>query len=740
MSEEPKQMSAGAPRTIKVDPRYIHQNATIAIQNVYDALIELITNADDRYEILGTNGEIHIGVERKRKKGAPSIIRVRDFADGMTIDVMKEKLCQLGKRVSGMAEGYSVRGTNSRGAKDVAVLGGVTFESIAQDGQYHKCEITARLIFIPHEPSLKATSKERRKLQIRKGTGTLVTITVDPTHKVPQHEKLKRNLRSLVALREIVSSKDRRIILRDLNKGRDEIIEPLLLEGKVQIKARFLVPGYPQAEAKLIVKRAPKRFDDLRSRFRHGGILIKSRHGVHQATYFDQQLENDPHAAWFFGKLTCEYIDDLWNDYDDRWEKDLAHPADNPCPIVDPFRKNGLRRDHPFTKALFQEALKRFRPLVEAERKREEKERVKIESEQTRKRLNSLERAAAKFMQQHLTESDTAREPDAKNADSTFLRDGYTLNPPFAQIVQGHSLRFWLNVQQQTFPELSVGDSVEISCLTDEISSSKRYAQLEPHPTQEGVLRCIWLVKGERPTKATGIQVRVGPIVTDRVIEVLESERNKYEYVKELCFNRKRYSIVLGRGKAVHILAPYPSVVEQPTPIDIVCSDSAFNLVGKRLLMPRPDLGVAICKLRVDTQEPEHKAILEAKMNGQTATSELSSVLPAGAPLKISIEPEDFGNQRYRWQANTLQIAAKHPAICRYLGPVPPFPNQEEKHFRVILAEIVAEAVCQRVLGKKVTECPEEYQEADWDAYYADYSKLMTEFLPIAHALQVKDP
>ena len=115
--------------------------------------------------------------------------------------------------------------------------------------------------------------------------------------------------------------------------------------------------------------------------------------------------------------------------------------------------------------------------------------------------------------------------------------------------------------------------------------------------------------------------------------------------------------------------------------------------------------------------------------------------MPVGAPIKIEIVADkDPGNQRSRWSANSLRVFAKHPSVQRYLGPGPEFTNQEQKHFRVLLAEIVAEAVCQRVLGKKALEDPDEYRDLDWDGYYADYTKLMTEFLPIAHESQVKDP
>ena len=71
--------------------------------------------------------------------------------------------------------------------------------------------------------------------------------------------------------------------------------------------------------------------------------------------------------------------------------------------------------------------------------------------------------------------------------------------------------------------------------------------------------------------------------------------------------------------------------------------------------------------------------------------------------------------------------------------PIGPW-SRSASAFASCKAEIVAEAVCQRVLGKKLAEEPDEYQDLDWDGYYADYTKLMTEFLPIAHESQVKDP
>ena len=72
----------------------------------------------------------------------------------MTSEVMLKKLSRMGGRVSGLEKGLAVRGTNSRGAKDVAALGDVTFESIASDGRYHRFEISAYFEYTAFDPAL----------------------------------------------------------------------------------------------------------------------------------------------------------------------------------------------------------------------------------------------------------------------------------------------------------------------------------------------------------------------------------------------------------------------------------------------------------------------------------------------------------------------------------------------------------------------------------------------------------
>ena len=130
---------------------------------------------------------------------------------------------------------------------------------------------------------------------------------------------------------------------------------------------------------------------------------------------------------------------------------------------------------------------------------------------------------------------------------------------------------------------------------------------------------------------------------------------------------------------------------------------------------------------------------LTAQLGNHSATAEVLTEEPKGAGIKIKLENVDY-NQRHRWRQNVLEIAAGHPSLKRYLGTKSEgFPGQDSQHFRLLIAEIVADAVCARVIRHREADLEYEDEDTDWNFYHAVYSQLMTEFLPIAHQLQVAD-
>ena len=726
--------------------RNLHQNASMAVRDVYDAIVELVTNPDDRYQRLKDTGrldrpgEIHIEVIRARK--GQSKILIRDFADGMTAEDMDLKLAKMGERVSGLEGGHRVRGTNSRGAKDVAVLGKVSFESIAEDGQFHQCVITGRLKFtlLPSQP---VTLSVRKRLGIPKGTGTVVTIDVDKRYPLPQHDTLRQIIPDLVQLQDLLRSPDRRIILRDLTKKREHELHAHVYEGKRLVSETLYVPGFEGVTAKLTIFRSKKRFEGggpLPVRARRGGILIKSKHAVHQATLFDAALESDPHAQWFYGRLVCDFIDDLCVDWDERFHKDLPPTTENPILILDPNRKAGLTREHPFVKSLFGEALRKLRPLVDQERRSAEGQRTALESKATRGRLDKLEKAAMAFMDEQ-EEVEVSTDPSDPVAGSPFRERGYSLSPPFTKMVKGHSRKYWLNVHQARFPAVELGETVQIRALSQDISVPQ-FSILEKHANQAGVLQALFSIKAEVATPATGLQVRVGPIVTDATLEVVESEADLYADVTELKFKRKRYTIRSDNGrKHVQVFAPIEQVPE-PRRLEVTIDRAGLKVVGECKLVPKPRFGVAVADFRLKTNgATEGRTFsVRASLGESVAETQVVVEAPPGAGISIKFEEIDLENQRYQWIGNVIEIAALHPSLRRYLGSkAEGFKGQDDKHFCVLLAEIVADAVCSETLRHKIKQAPFDWEGQDWDSYYMEWSKLLTKFLPTAHEIVVPD-
>lgn len=728
-------------KDLEVDRRTVIQNATLAIRDVYDAIVELVTNADDRYQVLGISGRIEIEVE-ERRGGTPSILRVRDFADGMTSHDMETKLSRMGGRVSGMEGGLAVRGTNSRGAKDVAALGLVIFESIGSDGRFHRCRITPSMVF-ELDRSTEADDDVRRRLGIRSGTGTVVTIEVASRHRIPRHETLVQQASSLVRLRDILRDPAREVVIRR-SPNREDVVSSPALQGTKRVSQRFDVPGYPSAQAKLVIYRSAIRFQRDKDRFRLGGILVKSRHAIHEASLFDAGLESDSCAHWFYGRLTCEAIDELWNEFDERYSSGQEPHEHNPVPILDPSRKSGLTRDHPFVAALYGEALKRLRPLVEEERKREQNQRSKIETRQTRTRLDALENAANQFMREWSDEDEEEhpRDGETKAQGRRFQALGFMVSPPFTQLIVEHSRTFSLNVLQASFPEIETGATVQLEPLSSDIELGERFMPLEQHPTRDGVLHASWAVKGIRATPATGLRIRVGPIATDCVIEVLGSEADRYADVDQLRFSRQRYRVRTDKGrKRIRVLAPLALADQFGFAVRIDLSNDSFAVSGNTDLERRESLGVAIGDFSIKASRTNPaRANITATLGGTQASAEIVPVDPPGVGIHIRLEDVDHGSMRYRWKQNDLEIAARHPSLARYLGPKSEgFPGQEDRHFRVLLAEIVADAVCSELLRRNIEANPIDYENADWDLYYAEFSEYMTSFLPIAHGLVVPE-
>ena len=113
-----------------------------------------------------------------------------------------------------------------------------------------------------------------------------------------------------------------------------------------------------------------------------------------------------------------------------------------------------------------------------------------------------------------------------------------------------------------------------------------------------------------------------------------------------------------------------------------------------------------------------------------------------GVELTFELVPYSLGrNWRALWdrnEPNKLLITTQHESISRYLGsPEDDYPGQHHPPFRVLLAELVADNVCRRIVEERVKVLPHEF---DVNRIYLNHSRLMRDFTPLAHKIMLANP
>jgi hypothetical protein len=425
-------LKLGQPLDIETDKRYLNHNRSYAIGDVYDALVELITNADDSYHDLyrdqkrSKDGGNILIEHLEQRKGQHSYIVVRDRAEGMDLEEMEKKLRKMGRYASEEGD----RGYMGRGAKDCSELGNVVFESIKND-RYYKSEITRNLKFIPQKDRA-ATKDDRAELGIPHGNGTSVTIKLEPEIPLPHLKTLAADLPWHYALRDIMAAdSDSSVIVRKLgNKtARISLIAPRI-EGELVVDRNFPVEGYDGAEARIRIWKAPEPLEETEGRFSRFGILIKGKRAIHECSLLADEFRKDPHARRYFGRLECPHIDRLLIEYDTSFKNGERHPPENPRLLVDPNRRYGLERRHPFAQKLLQPAIEHLRTLLAKDKEEEKKERREIANKETRSRLERLAKLAGKFLREQLDDLEELSSNDAVDNEA-FAKTGILIWPTY---------------------------------------------------------------------------------------------------------------------------------------------------------------------------------------------------------------------------------------------------------------------------------------------------------------------
>jgi hypothetical protein len=744
----------GEPIDLHLSARYYQFNRSFAIRDVFDALVELITNCDDSYHRMFKSSQRHedggpVLIEYLAGKNA--MLVVHDRAEGMTLQEMRQRLGDVGTRRSGEGD----RGFMARGAKDCTELGNLIFESI-KDEHYYKCELTTKPQFIPLADGEKAKNEVRERLHIRRGNGTVVTLKLDREQRLPRFDTLLRELPWHFALRDILSmTSPTQVLVRNLNKPETDSERVLYHPptGDLLFDEAFEVPTY-KVQARLRIWKAAEELEDPSDRFRRSGFVVKAERAIHECTLFSPEFERDSLAKKYFGRLECPAIDQLLRDYDDRRGRDEKPVTENPALLIDPNRQHGLNREHPFTKALFLVPSERLRSLIAAEREKEKAQKREIANRETQTRLDRLAKRASEFLRQQLEEIKELTQGD--DVDKTAFDQGTMIFPTYVKLALGEerALTYYvrtakLDANRSEHGASAIADDPTVVVLDPSF-------ELHPHRTKSDRYLGSFRIKGQSLTDSTIIRaVYDGLPEAQAVVSVVEKQIEQHLFEEPLEFEFHEYRVRDGSRRSLQIFAKYPDVVADQTEVSVVSSDAASVPVrGTCTLVPIAGTNYAQGNVVVQGRKLHARAVIRAEVNGRVAETSVRVVQQppeAGAPIRIQLRDEDYGNFRARWadhegEPNLLLVSGRHKSLSRYLGPAPEFEGQNAALFRVLLAEIVAESVCRKSLTLESKERTWEFRWADLkedyliaDDVFAKFQQRMRDFVADAHEIMLSD-
>lgn len=736
----------GQEKRFEFEPRYFLETAERAMKgDIVRGLVELITNADDSYgEIelnhLKTSGEIIISVERKRKNS--TIITITDKAEGMELEEMVSKLSRVGGITSKFleAKGSKTRGLMGRGSKECVVFGNLTFKSI-KNNVYSELQLKkpANFVAIDNRP---ATEFDRVRLNIPRGNGTIVILEIDPQFKIPSHQFLVENLPKYYSLRDISNSSQRKLELFDLG-GAKERKDPLVYtsrQGIMVLDELITVPGYPKAEAHITILKSPERIKvETNSPYWEGGVLIQSNYAIHGVTGFSRDIENNPYFERYFGRIKCPYIDELAIEYELQERQKIAHSSNNPSRIIDPLRSEGLTSDHPFTKTLYSEAIRRIKILLKKDEDEITNKTREIENKKTTGRLRKLASEVSKFIKE---QTEILDEPDDDNyLDSYNIPSGgMMIVPGGSRIPVGEVRKFYVYIKpnsDQTERQVAVSTESKAVLLNSDVEGLLDRG--------DGILYTYFSVMGM--DYADDIKIKVYWSGIEKYVSVAVVKKEEvHPYVKDFAFEKDGYKVRKGKHKEILILANWPGFVHGEVECNVSSDTEEFiDFTGKRTKLKYKifDDGteMGIGSLKVFGKKIGGPTIIKTSLQQKEIITKVF-VLPTkelGHDIEIKVVDEDLGDQRALWNGNLLKIGGRHNSIRRYLGPAPDFSGQDHIHFRLLLAELIADNVARRILELNSQKNIREFEDMDVSSFYIKHRRYMNSFLEIAHQIQIPE-
>lgn len=659
---------------------------------------------------------------------------------------MEECFTNPGRDTSGRKEGANVRGTFGRGAKDVPIFGGATYECV-RDDQYARLEINDRGEGDFTKDSrgktfVRCTPEIRARLGVRKGNGTVVTVSVTSNFTLKSFEWWCATFAKHFQLRDILSDPRRRV---EIEEGdRRHLLQYKYPDGKLVLDKVLDVPGYPEAKPRLKVyqygsKDTTAQLEEQKyTEYWEAGVLVKGRKAIFEKTFFERSLVYDPEAGRFFGELSCPHLDTLINEYRDYERQRKEHPAANNVLIVRRDRQ-GLEANHPFVEALYAVAGAELRAVMLARRATNKES---VASEAMERRLDSVARAAERF----LMELDEEMQDQDGGRGSAGLPQGLHLIPRVSSLPPGGNVVISLmGVGLSASPP---GQPQVTFLPTDGLAYQP--GEWTPSGDDSKNWRLPLKVRASEKLGTWAIHVRLEDrLVQGEVRVTTGSTPAPAEPPETLQFDHKRYGLGVGRPRSLRVMAPNTNNGDRIVHVHSDNPDFVVKAGGLLELRHASDPERLEGAIQLEARRAGARGTVFARMGDWLAKAYVSADGERGRRIAFGLTEKTQGSSRSWWEdleddsgiVRKLWITVRDKSVGRYLGrPVDgKWPDQDSLHFRMLLAEIFAEEVVREHLLRQSIR-GQDASERGVPQILFEIQSFKQRFLPIAHQKMIPSP
>lgn len=651
--------------TLTYTHRAVLQDAQQAMGNdLINALIELVTNADDSYERMGVKGlnDIRIKVDR----GARTIT-VEDDGEGMSRDELERRLTTIGGSTSDFGVHEGVRGFFGRGAKDVPIFGATTWSSV-QDGK--RAELTIKL----HGLDKAAWESEDRGPAPSAERGTSVTIRLRSDVSIQRHPNLLQRLGRHFALRPILLDRHRNLTLSDgTSTERVAFEEP---RGRKNLgDSEVELEGFDGVTAVVrLFELEDSAADSLPREYYRYSLLVRSGRAAYEV-WPGGQFARHPHATFLqrlYGEVEIPALNQLMR------ERDKAGLA----PIVTRGRR-GLERgsNHEFAVALDGAIESVIAPQIERMQREARLSTVDATSPESRKMLDQLASELAKYVKEQTDDEFTG-----PGRTEPRVPLGLSFIPPVVLAEPEQEARLVVRYKP---PMMGQGE-VTANVSQQDDDGGHQAGPLALKARYDYYSRTIRI-----PGRADGALTRLDAKLDDLSADAAIQWRDRPgPVVDEVRFDSTRYGVRQGGRRNAKLLAPFAALngdLDQKPKVSLDTRGIAYEL-GHGFI-ESPDGQYAIFEIALLGNERGAEGTLAATLGSHSASVPVSVTSGGLAGLKIIYEDGVEGEPNRAWyeaDQNLLKINALHPDVKRFLGPKEEmWPGQSTPEFRTLLRELV---------------------------------------------------